>query len=70
VPHYETCPACDSPESLLVTDRHARGYNTVGAAGGQLEPVHGMVVRARCESAACGAEFERGDYDAEWQPTS
>jgi hypothetical protein len=27
VPHHETCPACGQPK-LLVTDRHARGYNT------------------------------------------
>lgn len=52
----------------MATDRHARGYNTVGPAGGRLEPVHGFVVRARCQNPDRGAGWERGDYDADWQP--
>ena len=62
---HNLCPDCDSP--MIVTDHHARGYNTTGAAGGRTEPVHGFVVRARCRNSACGADWERGDYDDGWR---
>ena len=65
--HDNNCPTCDT--GMLVTDRHPRGFNTTSAAGGRLEPVHGYVVRARCQNPACGADWERGDSDEAWQRT-
>jgi hypothetical protein len=67
VTHDNTCPTCDT--GMIVTDRHVRGVNSVSAAGGRLEPVHGYVVRARCQNPVCGADWERGDYDEAWQRT-
>jgi hypothetical protein len=63
------CPTCGAID-MVVTDRHPRGFNTTGPGGGRLEPVHGYVVRARCQNSACGAEFERGDYAVDWQRSS
>lgn len=65
----DVCPACGAPD-MVVTERHARGFNTTGGAGGRIEPVHGYVVRARCQRSTCGADWERGDHDVDWQRTA
>ena len=52
---------------MLVTERHARGYNAVGAAGGWLEPVHGFRVLAECQR--CEKRWKRDpELGEEWRP--
>jgi hypothetical protein len=59
------CPTCGA--TMQTTGRVPRGFNTLGARGGKLEPVLGFRYLGSC--ARCDVLYERpADFPGGWTP--